>query len=173
MYKGKTIYTRLALDSILEKFQEEGDYRKKYTGEEGLSERKGCFVSLHMKNGELRGCIGTLSPYRENLLEEIVGNAKSAAFGDPRFSPVRREELEDIEISVDVLEEAERVESLEELDPRIYGVIVAKNGRRGVLLPDLPGVDTVKEQVEIAMAKAGIGNRDGVELYRFRVKRYH
>jgi len=173
MYRGRSDYTRLALESILEGFGRKKSYRDDFKGVKELKERKACFVTLHMKSGELRGCIGTLSPYREDLMEEIIGNAKSAAFGDPRFHPVTEGELEDIEISVDVLSEAVRVKDEVELDPKVYGVIVVKGGRRGVLLPDLPGIDSTDEQLGIAMDKAGISSREGMEIYKFTVERYY
>ena len=173
MYRGRSIYTSLAMKSILENMGGKKNYREEFQGKGKLPERRACFVSLHMKNGDLRGCIGTLEPYRENLLEEIIGNAKSAAFGDPRFPPLKREEMEEIEISVDVLDSPERIENKSQLDPKIYGVIVKRGERRGVLLPDLPGVTDIDEQVQIAMSKAGIGCKEEVELYRFKVKRYH
>lgn len=173
MYRGRSIYTSVAMKSILENLGGEGNFREEFKCEEKLMERKACFVSLHMKNGDLRGCIGTLEPYRENLLEEIIGNAKSAAFGDPRFPPVSREEIDEIEVSVDVLDKPERIERKSQLDPKIYGVIVKRGERRGVLLPDLPGVTDIDEQIQIAMSKAGIGYQEEVELYRFKVKRYH
>ena len=137
-----------------------------------LPERAGAFVSLK-KAGELRGCIGTIEPTRMNLGEEIVYNAISAGTRDPRFPPVRLEELPELECSVDVLEPAEPVHGFGELDPRRYGVIVRKGHRTGLLLPDLEGVDTVEQQVAIARQKAGIRPGEGdVELFRFRVTRY-
>lgn len=173
MYRGKSIYTSLAMKSILENLGGRSDFRRDFEPEENLMERKGCFVSLHMKNGDLRGCIGTLEPYRENLMEEIIGNAKSAAFGDPRFPPLTEEEVDGIEVSVDVLDKPEKIEGRAQLDPKVYGVIVESGGRRGVLLPDLPGVTDVEEQIQIAMSKAGIGREETIDLYRFKVKRYH
>jgi len=131
-----------------------------------------CFVSLHGPDGSLRGCIGTLLPTRASLGEEIRANAIAAATRDPRFPPVSRSELRGLHFSVDVLEPSEPVESLEELDPRVYGVIVSKGFRRGVLLPDLEGVDTPEVQVRIALRKAGIGDPSGVRIERFRVRRY-
>lgn len=172
MYRGKSIYTEIALKSILEQWDGEKTW-KEYEKLEELKIKKACFVTLHLKNGDLRGCIGTLEPYREDLLEEIIGNAKSSAFGDPRFNRVTRRELEEIEISVDVLDIPEKIEDKEKLDPKIYGVIVEKGRRKGVLLPDLDGIDTVDEQLSIAMEKAGIYTEDGVQIYRFRVKRYY
>lgn len=137
-----------------------------------LARRAGAFVSLH-RHGDLRGCIGTIEPVRANLAQEIMANAISAATHDPRFDPVGADELADLEISVDVLEPSEPIASLAELDPRVYGVIVESGSRRGLLLPDLEGVDTAEQQVEIARRKAWIGAGEPVRLRRFRVTRYH
>lgn len=139
---------------------------------EELRGRAGAFVSLK-KGGELRGCIGTFQPTRENLAEEIVSNAISAATRDPRFPPVTPDELPELDISVDVLSDPEPVEDLSELDPRTYGVIVQSGGRLGLLLPDLEGVDTVEQQLDIARRKAGIGAHEPIHVYRFTVKRHH
>lgn len=136
-----------------------------------LAEPHGAFVSLHRK-GDLRGCIGTILPTQDSLAEEIVRNAIQAATRDPRFLPLRADELADLEISVDVLGEPEPA-TLADLDPREYGVIVSADRRQGLLLPDLEGVDTVEEQVAIAMRKAGIAPDECVNLQRFRVDRYH
>ena len=136
-----------------------------------VEQRAACFVSLH-KNGELRGCIGTLVPVQENLAEEIIENAISACSRDPRFPAVQEDELAGIDCSVDVLSEPEDIESTEDLDVKRYGVIVSKGLRRGVLLPDLEGVDTVEEQVRIAKAKAGIFDSEHVHLQRFEVIRH-
>ncbi len=133
--------------------------------------RAGVFVSLK-KDGQLRGCIGTFEPVRENLAEEIAANAVSAAVRDPRFPPVRREELPELDISVDILGPVEKVEKETELDPEEYGIMVRKGSRTGLLLPDLEGVDTVEQQVDIACRKAGIMPGEKPELYRFKVTRY-
>ena len=125
-----------------------------------------------MKKGALRGCIGTVEPTRKNLAEEIIMNAISAGVRDPRFNPVRLEEIDDLAVSVDVLMPLERIDSLAELDPKKYGVLVRSGHRSGLLLPDLEGIDTAPEQVAIARQKAGIGPREPVELYRFEVRRY-
>lgn len=141
---------------------------------EELQKRAGAFVTIK-KKGELRGCIGTIQATRANLAEEIISNAISAASRDPRFPPVREEELAELEISVDVLEEPEPVHDLSELDPLTYGVIVEKGFRRGLLLPDLEGVETVEKQLGIALQKAGLSpftDLDDIRIYRFRVKRY-
>ena len=134
--------------------------------------RHGCFVSIKNRDGSLRGCIGTFMPTRESLDAEIVGNAVSAATRDPRFPPMRLEELDTVRISVDVLSRPEQVTEGMELDPARYGVIVAKGGRRGLLLPDLEGVDTVERQLAIAASKGGITDLDGADIYRFTVDRY-
>jgi AmmeMemoRadiSam system protein A len=136
--------------------------------------RAGVFVSIK-KHGELRGCIGTISPVQKNIAEEIRRNAISASTEDPRFSEISRDELESLSYSVDVLEEAEPIQSEDELDPKKYGVIVTLGHRRGLLLPDLEGVDTADEQISIAMRKAGIppSERKNVRLERFLVTRYY
>ena len=138
---------------------------------EMTQERAATFVSLH-RNGQLRGCIGTLEPYQDSLAAEIQHNAISAATGDPRFSPLRVNELHDLEISVDVLSPAEKINDISKLDPKRYGVIVSCGQRRGVLLPDLEGVDTAEQQVAIARQKAGIRADEKYQLERFEVVRY-
>lgn len=136
-----------------------------------LPDRAGCFVSLH-SDGQLRGCIGTIAPVCDSLAEEIRRNAVEAATRDPRFPPVVPDELDALDIKVDVLHEPEPVDSLDDLDPKVYGVIVASGYRRGLLLPDLEGVDTVEDQVSIAMRKAGISPGEPICLERFRVDRH-
>ena len=131
----------------------------------------GAFVSLH-KNGQLRGCIGTIAPTEKNVAEEIVHNAVSAGTRDPRFPPVRADELDELAYSVDVLGRPESVDSPAQLDPKRYGVIVSYGRKRGLLLPDLDGVDTVEEQVEIARRKGGIRAEDPYTLQRFKVVRH-
>jgi AmmeMemoRadiSam system protein A len=137
-----------------------------------LKARAGIFICLKI-NGELRGCIGTFHPTEPTIAQETVRNAISAATCDPRFTCVRKDELESIEYTVDVLTPPERVADKTGLDPKRYGVIVQAGGRKGLLLPDLEGVDTVDQQVGIAMRKAGIPSGSTVELSRFEVKRYH
>ena len=137
-----------------------------------MRERAGVFVSLHTKDGELRGCIGTLEPTTVNVAHEIIQNAVSAATRDPRFPPITPAELDGLEISVDVLSGAEACGSLEELDPKRFGVIVQCGWRRGLLLPDLEGVDTAEQQVGIAMRKAGIHPSEPIQLQRFTVTRH-
>jgi len=136
-----------------------------------LASKAGAFVSLHRKD-QLRGCIGTTGPTRPSLAEEIMANAVQAATRDPRFPPLDVSELADLEISVDVLHEPESVLGLDDLDPSRYGVIVTRDWRRGLLLPDLEGVDTATAQVEIAKRKASIAPEESVTIERFRVDRY-
>lgn len=134
------------------------------------AQRAACFVTLK-KHGGLRGCIGTLEPAEPSLGLEIEHNAYSSAMCDPRFPPVSVDEVDALTCSVDVLAASEAC-GLQDLDPGVYGVIVAAGLRRGVLLPALEGVDTVEQQVEIALQKAGISPEHGYDLRRFRVSRY-
>ena len=139
-----------------------------------LTEKAGVFVCLK-KNGQLRGCIGTIEPVNGCASVEAVRNAIASATEDPRFFPVSEDELEELDYSVDVLCPPEKIEKnfLSELDPKKYGVIVVKGARKGLLLPDLEGVETAEEQLRIAMLKGGIPpGEEGMEIYRFQVKRY-
>ena len=138
---------------------------------EMTTQQAGAFVSLH-KNGQLRGCIGTIAPTCDNLAWEIVQNAISACSRDPRFSPVRPNELDELEYSVDVLGAPEPVDSPAALDPKTYGVIVSCGGRRGLLLPDLDGVDSVEAQLSIALQKGGIRENEPYKIERFKVVRH-
>jgi len=140
-------------------------------GDPVLKEKKGCFVTLK-KDGDLRGCIGTVQPVRDNLASEIKHNAIAAGTQDPRFWPVEADELPLIKFSVDVLGEVEKIAGFEELDPQRYGVVVRRGGKAGLLLPHLEGVDTVEQQVDIARQKAGLGKDEEVELWRFEVERF-
>lgn len=134
--------------------------------------KKAVFVSLH-RHHRLRGCIGTMTPMYPSLAEEIIENAISAATRDPRFPPLQLDELEDLEISVDVLEAPEKVGSILELDAKKYGVIVSHGYRHGVLLPDLEGVNSPDEQIAIALRKAGISEEEPFQIERFCVTRHH
>lgn len=175
------VYVKLARRTIEKyiisgrKLQISGDLPeeiRKEMPEELLKRQAGTFVSIK-KDGQLRGCIGTIQATRDSLAEEIIENAISAAVRDPRFSPIEPEELESLVISVDVLGDTEKISSPEELDTEKYGVIVTKGRKRGLLLPNLEGVDTVEEQIAIAKQKAGIGEHESVELERFEVVRYY
>jgi AmmeMemoRadiSam system protein A len=141
-----------------------------------MQRRAGAFVTIH-RHGQLRGCIGTIQPTCENVAEEVIQNAISAATHDPRFLPIRPDELQDLDIKVDVLGEPEVVHGLDELDPKRYGLIVQSEThawKRGLLLPDLEGIDTVEKQVYwTRYHKAGISDPDEpVKMYRFEVRRY-
>ena len=165
-------HVRLAVETI-ETYVKEGRVIDvpEGTSEELLGTRAGAFVSLKI-DGQLRGCIGTIEPSRESLAEEIIANAISAATKDPRFMRVEPGELASLQYSVDVLTAPEAISGEDDLDPKVYGVIVESGGRRGLLLPDLDGVDTVSEQVDIARHKAFISQSDPIKLYRFRVIRH-
>lgn len=142
----------------------------------GLEPRRaGVFVSLHLPDGSLRGCIGTFQPTRPTIEEEIVRNAISAATRDPRFHSLDKAELNDLDISVDVLGEPEEVSGVQDLDPKTYGIIVqTADGRQALLLPDLEGVDTPQQQLRITAHKGGIDpDVDRIRLFRFKVERHH
>jgi MEMO1 family protein len=138
--------------------------------EDVYRQRAACFVCIK-QSGQLRGCIGTLQPAEPDLGREIVRNAASAAFGDPRFSPVEAGDLRSLSYSVDVLGESEP-SALDDLDPKRFGVIVSAGHRRGVLLPDLDGIDSVEQQVGVALQKAGIDPDEPYEVARFTVRRF-
>lgn len=168
---NESVYVRLARES-LEHYLREGDYMEvpDYLPQRLLEEQRGVFVSLK-KDGELRGCIGTISPAMENVAREIIRNAVEAGEYDPRFYPVDSDELDDLEYSVDVLMPAEGA-TRPGLDPQKYGVIVRSGDRTGLLLPALEGIDTVDKQLDIALKKAGISEVENYEIQRFEVIRY-
>ena len=170
---GEDPYVRLARAS-LESYIKTGRRLKlpEDLPEEMLHTKAGAFVSIH-KRDALRGCIGTIAPITGSVAEEIIRNAVSAATEDPRFPPITVRELGELDISVDVLGEPEPIDGPDKLDVKRYGVIVTKAGRRGLLLPDLEGVDTPQQQVAIAKQKAGIGIDETAELQRFEVIRHH
>ena len=142
-----------------------------WAAEEMKRDRAGVFVSIH-EDGRLRGCIGTFLPTRENIAREIISNAVSASTRDPRFDAIRPDELDKLEINVDVLSAPEKISGPEELDVKRYGVIVSSGSKRGLLLPDLDGVDTVEEQIDIARRKGGIREGERIALERFEVVRH-
>ena len=139
--------------------------------EEMMRTRAGVFVSIH-KHGKLRGCIGTIEPVTGSVAEEIIRNAVSAASQDPRFDPITEDELKWLQINVDVMGQPEKISSIRELDVKRYGVIVSCGYRRGLLLPDLDGVDTPQQQVDIALQKGGIRKTEKYQLERFEVIRH-
>jgi AmmeMemoRadiSam system protein A len=136
-----------------------------------LPSRAAVFVTLHTPTGELRGCIGTVVPTEPTLAEQVIQEAIAAAVMDPRFPPVAPEEVDDLDIHVDILNTPEPAESLADLNPKRYGIIVEAGRRRGLLLPDIAGVDTAEMQVALARRKAGIGPHEPVRLSRFTVTR--
>jgi AmmeMemoRadiSam system protein A len=161
---------KLAKETV-ESYVREGKKPKPKESTPEMRERAGVFVSLH-KHGQLRGCIGTFKPAKENVAAEIIANAISSSTMDPRFPPVTVSELNDLEYSVDILTEPEPVEDISQLDHKKYGVIVESGSKRGLLLPHLEGVDSVPEQIAICRLKAGISVNEPVKLYRFQVRRF-
>jgi len=178
MYSPKTVYTRIAFQVIQSLFRDQDIDSLKLDNipDELYETRRGCFVSIHLKSGELRGCIGTIEPVEENLYNEIVRNAIAASSRDSRFSPIGEDELEEIELSVDVLSEPELIHSIDDLDPAIYGLIISDGEySRGVLLPGLDGIDSVEQQINIVKKKAGLENNanESLKFYRFTSNRYY
>ena len=169
---GEDPYVRLARETV-ESWVRDGKTPEvpEWAAPEMKQDRAGVFVSIH-EDGRLRGCIGTFLPTRENIAREIISNAVSASTRDPRFDPVRPDELDKLEINVDVLSAPERITGPEELDVKRYGVIVSSGAKRGLLLPDLDGVDTVEEQIDIARRKGGIREGEKITLERFEVVRH-
>lgn len=141
---------------------------------EGVNVKKaGAFVSIKTEENELRGCIGTIFATENSVSDEIINNAISSCTRDPRFLPVTEEELEGLKYSVDILHPPEPVSSVDELDPKNYGIIViSETGKQGLLLPDLEGVDTVEQQITICQHKAGMGRNERYSLRKFKVDRY-
>ena len=170
--EGEDEYVRLARLS-LETYVKEGRplHRPAGLSDELTARKAGVFVSLK-KDGKLRGCIGTIEATQDCIADEIIHNAVSAGVRDPRFEPVTKDELEDLVYSVDVLGEAEPVASAKELDAKRYGVIMTSGARCGLLLPNLSGVDTPEQQIEIARQKAGIPKGESYSLQRFEVVRH-
>jgi AmmeMemoRadiSam system protein A len=171
MYKTQTIFTEIALKAIVHYLKSKTYLKEGCLSE--LAEPRACFVTLRAADGKLRGCIGTLSPIRENLQEEIIRNAVSAAIHDSRFSPLTIEEIDNISLSVEVLSVPEPVLDLKLLNPKKYGLIISDlYGRRGVLLPDIDGVDTTEEQIRIVKQKAGIYSDKDLNYSRFETVKY-
>ena len=161
---------RLAKETV-ESYVRQGRVPKAEELSPEMKERAGVFVSIK-KFGELRGCIGTFEPTKANVAEETIANAISSATHDPRFPPVNATELPHLSYSIDVLTKPEPIEDQSQLDPKRYGVIIESGSRRGLLLPNLEGVNTVKEQIDICRQKARISPHEPVKLYRFEVRRY-
>lgn len=154
---------------VLQEYLNQGQWKP----QQRLGQRAGCFVSLHTSVGELRGCIGTLEATKDDLAAEIAENAVSAATRDSRFPPVTSSELDDLSIEVSVLHPLESIDNPNHLDPKRYGVVVERGWKRGVLLPDLKGIDSIAQQIAIAKRKAGIDQDESVQLWRFIVEKHH
>lgn len=167
----KNPYEKLAIDSIRHYF-EAGNYLKAPAGlPPEMFERAGVFVTIKINN-KLRGCIGTIKPEFGSIAEEIIQNAVSAAFHDPRFYPIGKDEFDLMDIEVSILSGLEPVRDAEMLDPEIYGLVVEKNGKNGVLLPEIEDIDTVEKQVNYAMKKALITETKGMKMFRFTVEKH-
>jgi len=141
--------------------------------QEMYTRRAGVFVSIHKRDGSLRGCIGTFKPTKKNIAQEIMTNAIAAAAHDPRFPPVTEKELPNLVFSVDILSKPQLVANRQSLDPKKYGIIIqTKDGRRALLLPNLEGVDTVAQQISICRQKAWIPEDEPITIYHFTVERH-
>jgi AmmeMemoRadiSam system protein A len=171
--REESIYVQLSKKSIIY-YLETGKRMEQPANlpDELTKNKAGVFVSLK-KDKRLRGCIGTFMPTQKNIALEIIENAVSAAVRDPRFSPLKLEEVDFLDISVDVLSIPEEVDSISQLDPQKYGVIATSGYKKGLLLPNLEGVNTVEYQIAIAMQKAGISPGENYQIQRFEVKRYY
>lgn len=163
------ILARQALENI---FSDEKLDLSEWKNDELMKHPSACFVSLKTYDGRLRGCIGTILPTKPSLTLEIINNTIAAATSDPRFSPVEKKELDSLSISVDMLSIPEDIRSKSQLNHKKYGVIVKKGIKKGVLLPDLDGVNSVDEQLSIAASKAGIKNLIDLRVQRFTVERH-
>ena len=173
MSNNKEIAIKLARDSLKTYLKEKKVLSLLPDMPEYFLKRAGCFVSLKKEDCSLRGCIGTIEPVYDTLAEEMIRNSISAGTKDPRFPKVEIRELDSLVFSVDVLHPKEEINDIDHLDPNVYGVVVEKGRQRGVLLPDLEGIDTAQKQVEIAMTKASINDINGTKIYRFKVERYN
>jgi AmmeMemoRadiSam system protein A len=127
------------------------------------------FVTLR-KHGELRGCVGSVRPTEATAAHELIRYAVASAVRDPRFDPVRLDEVSALTIKVQLLDPPEPVTDIAGLDPHTYGVIVRHRDRQALLLPDIEGIDTSEQQVLAACQKAGIDRRAPLELERFRTR---
>ena len=138
---------------------------------QNLQQNAGTFVSIK-KEGELRGCIGTMMPKYKNLAEEIIQNAVRAANEDPRFSPVEKSELPRLKFSIDVLTPLEKIENLKGHDIKKFGLVIRGKGKQGLLLPDLDIIKSANQQLTVCLKKGGFKENDTYELFRFEVKRF-
>lgn len=177
MYQTKSPHTKLAL-SVIVAMARKQDTEKIRTAEVApeLQEHLACFVSIHLTDGSLRGCIGTIEPREKNLYQEIISNAISASTRDNRFYPVTEKELDKLTVSVDVLGKPYLISDITQLNPLELGVIVSDGAfMRGVLLPNIDTIDTVEKQLTIAKRKAGLQDIDNslLKIYAFTSTRFH
>jgi len=177
MYKAKSPYASLAIDTIVAIVNHQDvEVIKSRQITEAFHVHLACFVSIHLKDGSLRGCIGTIEPREENLHYEIISNAIAASNRDTRFSPIISSELENLEVSVDILSKPFLIEDIKELNPNKLGIIVTDGAfAKGVLLPDIEGVETIEKQISIAKRKAGLSDYklEKLKIYAFTSTRYH
>lgn len=164
-------YVQLAKQTVELWLKEHKKPDERYKDASLFNKKSACFCTIY-KNGELRGCIGTILPFYDSLYQEIIENAISAATRDPRFNPVTIEELDLLEYKVDVLSDISPVVDLKKLNPKINGIIVRQGTKQGLLLPDLEGVDSVEEQIRISKMKAGISNSMPCDYFTFTVERF-
>lgn len=173
MKKGKHIFVKTAIEAIENYINSGIKIHKKEPTDEELKERKGCFVSIHNINNQLRGCMGTIEPMYVNLYHEIVENAIAASTRDPRFVPIINNELSSLYVTVNTVSTPELCE-IKDLNPKKYGLIISYKNHKGVLLPDLEGIDTVEQQINIVKHKAGIKSveNDLLTFYKFESTHY-
>ena len=177
MYPEKSIYVKLAMQTIVATVKKLNiETIKQLEIPDELNVHQACFVSIHLLDGNLRGCIGTIEPREKNLFYEIISNATSAATKDSRFSPILDEELDKLNISVDVLSKPYLIDDINQLNPNKFGIIVSDGGfSKGVLLPNIEGIETTEKQLNIAKRKAGLTNYHlkDLKIYAFTSTRYH
>ena len=171
MYKSTDVRVNLAIQTVKHYVESGKTPHCPENLPDDLKIRAGVFISIK-KDKRLRGCIGSVMPQTSNLAKEIIQNSVSAASRDPRFSPVGKSEFEELTFSVDVLTLPEKIRSIDKLDCKLYGVILKNGKQQGVLLPNLEGVNTVKDQIQICREKAGLKPEDPFEIFRFESKRY-
>ncbi len=177
MIEYKSIYTKIAYSAIKEFLLNNSSEVSEYTlCTENLSEKRACFVTLKTETGKLRGCIGTLKPVHKNLKTEIIKNAIASATRDSRFNRLTLSGLDKVNISVEVLSAPEKIDDLNILNPKTYGLIISDGSyRRGVLLPGIEGIDTIEQQIKIVKKKAGIFelSNNALEFYRFTTEKFY
>lgn len=170
--KEENPYVRLAKDNLTHYLNTGKSIETvpDYVTNEMKNEAKGVFVTLY-KGEFLRGCIGTIFPATNSIYEEILRNSVQAGLYDPRFREVEVDELKDLKYSVDILDSPQPA-TIADLDPKNYGIILTSGHKKGLLLPNLDGVDTAEKQIEITKQKAGIRKNENFTIERFKVTRH-